>query len=78
MALSDGSLAVAECPEEDDWESAAEGPELDNLPQNAVEDVSGPNASAMPLVKLVAGDDAAEICLMYIRCVIWLSIIPPQ
>ena len=75
MALSDGSLAVAECPEEDDWESAAEGPGLDNLPQNAVEDVSVPS---MPLVKMVAEDSGGEISLTYIRCLIWLPRTLPQ
>lgn len=70
MALSDGTLAVAECPEEDDWESAAEGPELDNLPQNAVEDVSGPPIPSMPLLKVVADaeNSGTGINLLYIRC----------
>ena len=78
MALSDGGLAVAECPEEDDWESAAEGPELDNLPQNAVEDISGTTVPTMPLVRVIVEDKGAEICLMHSRCLIWLRILPLQ
>ena len=68
MVLSDGMLAAAECPEEDDWESAAEGPESDNLPQNAVEDVSGPVSLTMPFVQVISEDDAAGLHLMYTRC----------
>ncbi|CAL5218701.1 g412 [Coccomyxa viridis] len=71
VALSDGGLAVAECPEEDDWESAAEGPELDNLPQNAVEDISGTTVPTMPLVRVIVEDKGAEICLMHSRHLVW-------
>ena len=77
MALSDGLLAVAECLEEDDWQSAAEGPELDNLPQNAVEDVSGPPTPMMPLLTVVDGDNSRiDINLTFVRCL--SGCVPPQ
>lgn len=66
--LSDGSLAAAECPEEDDWEFAAEGSELHNMPQNAAEDISGPATLSMPLIELISGKEAAALGLIHARC----------
>ena len=70
VVLSDGSLAVAECLEEDDWECAAEASEPSNMPQNASEDTGCP-ALSMPLSQLLSAEDAAGLGLMRTR---WLSL----
>ena len=70
VVLSDGSLAAAECSEEDDWESAAEASESSNMPQNASEDTGCP-ALSMPLSQLLSAEDAAGLGLMRTR---WLSL----
>ena len=70
MVLSDGSLAAAECSEEDDWESAAEASESSNLPQNVSEDTGCP-ALTMPLAQLLSAEDAAGLGLIRTR---WLSL----
>lgn len=66
--LSDGSLAAAECPEEDDWEFAAEESHPNDLPENVTEDVSTPGALSMPLVQLLSREEAYGFGLMHARC----------
>ena len=70
VVLSDGSLAAAECLEEDDWESAAEASEPSNMPQNVSEDTGCP-ALSMPLSQLLSAEEAAGLGLMHAR---WLSL----
>ncbi|CAK0773220.1 hypothetical protein CVIRNUC_004042 [Coccomyxa viridis] len=72
VVLSDGSLAVAECLEEDDWECAAEASEPSNMPQNASEDTGCP-ALSMPLSQLLSAEDAADLELMHTRHLVWTS-----
>ena len=77
MVLSDGSLAVAECLEEDDWECAAEASEPSNMPQNASEDTGCP-ALSMPLSQLLSAEDAADLELMHTRWLGCLSLLLPH
>ena len=77
VVLSDGSLAAAECSEEDDWESAAEASEPSNLPQNASEDIRCP-ALSMPLLQLLSAEDAAGLGLIHTRWLRCLSLLLPH
>ena len=70
VVLSDGSLAAAECSEEDDWESAVEASESSNLPQNVSED-TGCSTLSMPLSQLLSAQLASGLGLMRTR---WLSL----